>query len=273
MLQKLYFFYKINIMETNNTRVKNYVYMSVILGISSAIIAGFWYVSSYAKSVAPNRTFSISAEGKVTAVPDIAQVLFGVLTEGGKNIGGLQAENSQKANRAISYLKKNGVLEKDIKTESYNISPRYNHYACPPPKNREEGVSCPPSEIVGYSISQSISVKIRDLNKAGDLLGGVVENGANTVSGLSFTVDDPDVPQDKARKDAITRAKKKAQLLAEAGGFRLGKVISIQEGQIYNPYNNRFELYRGKGGDFASPEVEPGSQEIKLNVTITYEIR
>lgn len=259
-------------MDTNNTRVKNYVYMSVILGISSAIIAGFWYVSSYAKSIAPNRTFSVSAEGKVTAVPDIARVLFGTLTEGGKNIGDLQTENSQKASRAISYLKKNGVSEQDIKTESYNIAPRYEHYTCPSSKNTERAVSCPPSEIVGYSVSQSISVKIRDINKAGDLLGGIVENGANTVSGLSFTVDEPDVLQNKARKEAITRAKEKAQFFAEAGGFRLGKVISIQEGQVYNPYS-RFELYSGKGGDFASPEIEPGSQEIALSFTITYEIR
>jgi uncharacterized protein YggE len=232
-------------------------------------------VNSFSKSVSPERNFSVNGEGKIIAVPDIAQFSFGILTDGGKNLADLQRVNSEKSNKVIAFLKENGVDEKDIKTQSYNISPRYQHFSCPPSIKNTEIVPCPPSEIVGYTISQDISVKVRELNKTGDLVAGVIEKGANTVSGPSFTVDDPTTLQNQARKEAIIQAKDKARTIAEAGGFKIGKVISIQEGG-YFPQIFRTQIYakdEGYGGDIESPSIEPGSQEIVVNVTLTYEIK
>jgi hypothetical protein len=267
-----------------NNEIKNYLGAVIIAGIALLVIASFWYVSSFSKSVIPQRTFSASGEGKVVAVPDVIQLSFGVLTEGGKNLANLQKENTDKVNRIIAFLKENGVEEKDIKTQFYNITPRHQYFVCPPPVvtgGIATPAPCPPSEIVGYTINQSVSVKIRDkireLNKAGDIVAGVVDNGANIVSNLSFTVDDPTEPQNQARAEAITEAREKAKTIAKAGGFRLGKLISLQEQEgvfFLQPVPSYALGFDGKGGGgFAGSSIEPGSQEIRVNVTLVYEIK
>lgn len=236
------------------------------------VIAVFWYVSVYSRSVVPQHSFTVSGEGKVVAVPDIAQLSIGVLTEGGKNLAELQKQNTEKTNRIISYLKEQGIDQKDIKTEYYNISPRYQYFSCPPiPLVIETPRPCLSSEIIGYSISQNISVKVRDLGKAGNILAGAVEEGANNVSGPNFTIDNPVDFENQARGEAIKQANEKAKSMAEAGGFRLGKLISIQEG--FNGYPTPLYFEKAEGLGSAGPTIEPGSQEVSVNVTLTYEIK
>jgi len=258
-----------------STALSAFLYVSTI-AVFVLAFSGFWYVSAYSRSLTPTRSFSVQGEGKVIAVPDVAEISFGVLTEGGKNLSDLQKENTSKANRIINFLKENSIADKDIKTQYYSITPRYQYFSCPPVRILNEIAPvkpCPPQEIVGYSISQSILVKVRDLNKAGGIIGGVVERGANTVSGPTFTIDDPDSLQQKAREEAIVKAKDKARATASAGGFRLGKLVSVSEGGGF-PVPFRSFALEGSGGDVsAAPEIEPGSQEIQVNVTLVYEIR
>ena len=240
------------------------------------IIAVFWYVSAYSRSVVPERVFTVSGEGKAVAVPDIAQLSIGVLTEGGKNLTELQKQNTEKINRIISYLKEQGIDKKDIKTEYYNISPRYQSTPCPIYQQTYPEIirPCPSSpEIIGYSISQTISVKVRDLNKVGDVLAGAVERGANNVYGPNFTIDDPVGLQNQAREAAIKQAREKAKSMAKAGNFRLGKLISIQEGFYPGPIPLFEGKADGRGGIGSAPAIEPGSQDIVINITLTYEIR
>ncbi len=240
------------------------------------LIAVFWFVSAYSRSAGPEGTFSVSGEGKVVAVPDIAQISIGVLTEGGKNLNNLQEQNAEKMNSIISYLKDEDVDEKDIKTEYYNISPRYSSVSCPVILQTFPEIirPCPPDsqEIIGYTISQTISVKVRNLDKAGSVLAGAVERGANTVYGPNFTIDDPVGLQNEAREEAIKEARKKAVLMSKAGKFKLGKLVSIQEG--YSPFPVPYGLGGVEAKDISSaPVIEPGSQEIIVNVTLVYEIR
>lgn len=250
-------------------KIKITLNIFIIFGIISFVGASVWYVNSFSKSVSPSRTFSVTSEGKIIAIPDIAQLSFGVISEGGKNLSSLQKENSEKANQVITFLKEKGIEAKDIKTQSYNITPRYQHSSCLEPITEEK--PCPLSEIVGYTINQTLAVKIRDLNKIGDILSGVVEKGANIASGPNFTIDDPNQLKDQARKEAIVKAKEKAKAIAEAGGFKLGKLISLNEG-IYFPPPSPFMAKEAVGGG-VPPIIEPGSQEISVNVTLTYEIK
>ncbi len=254
--------------------VKTYLGVAGVMGITLAIAASFWYVSVYSQSVVPQRTFAVSGEGKVVVVPDVAELSFGVLTEGGKNIGVLQRENTEKANQIITFLKENNIDEKDIKSQYYNISPRYQYYSCPPPRSGEL-VPCPSSEIIGYSINQNVLVKIRDLSKAGETISGVVERGATNISGPNFIIDDPTELQNQAREEAVAKAKEKAEAIAKTTGFKRGKILAVQEGvSIPSPiyYQSvEYALGYGKGGD--APTIEPGSQEVRVSVTLTYEIR
>ena len=252
-----------------------------ILGISTiiAVLLGGFAVARIAgtfdKSIDPSslRSFAVSGEGRVVAVPDIAQFTFSVITQGGADIAKLQQDNVEKTNRVIAFLKGEGVDEKDIKTQSFHLEPRYQYFSCGP--SRIGGPeACPPPEIVGYSITQSVSVKVRDFGKVGRVLGGAVDNGANSVSQLNFTVDDPTELENEARKQAMDKARTKAEGIAEAGGFRVGQLLSIDEGGYYppQPYYERAFAADGIGGGGAVPQVEPGSQEIIVNVTLRFAI-
>lgn len=256
----------------NNT-VKSLLGVAIIIFLGVAAYNGLRYVDAYSKSIQPSsfRSFSITGEGKSVAVPDVATFTFSVITEGKKDIATLQKTNTEKVNKAIEFLKSNKIDAKDIKTDSYNLDPRYQYATCP-----TGGGVCPPPEIVGYTITQTVSVKIRDFAKIGDVLSGVIKNGANSVSQLSFTIDDPTKVQDAAREEAIAKAKVKAEMVAKAGGFSVGKLLSITEENSYPPL---YEYGRGGGAMMAKaervvpvPTIEPGSQETKITVTLTYEI-
>jgi len=233
------------------------------------------YVKTYSRVTEPTsfRSFSVDATGKAISVPDVAKFTFSVITEGGKDVAALQKTNTDQTNAAISYLKDQGVAVKDIKTAGYNINPRYQYYPC------SNTSPCRAPDITGYSVNQSVEVKVRDFGKAGTVLSGVVSNGANSVSGLTFTTDDPTAVEDDARADAIKKAQVKAESIAKAGGFTLGRLLSINEssdGSSQPPYPYAYGL--GGSNDAAvqkvsAPTIEPGSQEVNVSVSLQYEIR
>lgn len=264
-----------------DTKIKNYLGTAVIVVLAVFAYASLSYVNSYSKSIEPSsfRSFTVSGEGKVVAVPDVAQFTFGVLTEGGTDVAKIQRDNVERANKVIEFLKSKGVDAKDIKTESFSIDPRYENYNCVYPRYEtgEAPIACPPPKIVGYTVSQSVSVKIRNFDTTGDILGGAAEHGANSVSQLSFTIDEPAKVESEARAKAIAQAKEKAEAIADAGGFRVGRLLSLQEG-------GNFPMYYGKalgmGGDMGmgsvpapAPSIQPGSQDVVSNVSLVYEIR
>lgn len=254
-----------------NEQIKNALGGVMIVVAVVITYAAASYVMSYSKSVDPSsfRDFSVSGDGKAVGVPDVAQVTFSVITEGGKDIGKLQQENTAKVNAINAFVKEQGIGDKDIRTQGYSIDPRYQYFSCP-----TSGGACPPAEIVGYTINQSVQVKIRDFTKIGILLSGMVEKGANSVSQLTFAIDDPTGVQNDARAEAIVKARQKAQGLASAGGFRLGKLLSIEESLSMPAYPYPvYERAMGMGGGGVAPSIEPGSQEISVSVTLRYEIK
>lgn len=261
-----------------NQERKNNLFWGVIgFSVLMVAVSAWSYAGSYADSITPSsfRSFSVSGEGKVTAVPDVAQVNFSVLTEGNKDLGSLQQQNTEKMNKALAFLKEQGVEEKDIKTQQYNISPRYQYYSCP--AQTYSAQPCPPADIVGYSVNQNVEVKIRDFAKIGAVLGGLVENGANTVSQLVFAIDDPTAVEMEARKEAMEKAKIKAEEMAEAGDFKVGRLLGVDESNYY-PRPMMYKEALGMGGAAmdsaaAAPSIQPGSQEVTVNVMLRYEIR
>ncbi|MFA5155559.1 MAG: SIMPL domain-containing protein [Patescibacteria group bacterium] len=293
-----------------NQNLKNLLGLVGAIAILAVAYAALSYVNSYGKVIEPSsfRSFSASGEGKTTAIPDIAAFSFQVITEGGTDIAALQTQNTAKMNKAIDFVKAQGVEDKDIKTQYYNLEPRYETTSCKVVtaplilrsatedialKVEASGSSgsavamspaiapvslsqtCPPPSIVGYTITQAVNVKIRDFQKISDIMSGVIKNGANQVGSLSFTIDDQTKAQDEARAEAIKKAKAKAEAMAEAGGFKIGRLLGIQEGNIYPIYNVRsmdgMVAAKSEAVD-AAPTIQPGSQEISINVTLQYEI-
>lgn len=257
-------------------KIKNYLGIAGMVGILLVSFAAWRYTSSYDRSITPGayRTFSASGEGKIVVIPDVAQFTFRILTEGGRDLAKLEETNSTKTNSALDYLKNNDVDSKDIKTQNYDIQPRYEYSNC----GLLSSTVCPPPSIVGYTITNTVEVKVRDLKKVGDILSGVVANGANGVYGLQFTLDNPESAKALARKEAMNLAKEKAKQIAKDGGFGMGELTGIQinDGSEYYP-----QYAYGMGGDSmmkessvaSAPRIEAGSKDVKVTVTLTYEIK
>jgi len=279
-----------------NQTTKNVMGWAIAVAVIATGYAGLSYVSSYGKAIQPSsfRSFSVSGQGKAIAIPDVAEFTFTVVTQGGKDVASLQSQNTTAANKAIAFVKSKGVADKDIKTQYYNVSPDYQTYNCSIVPQTYGGTSasaggtviapsmpvvrpCPPASIVGYTVTQSVDVKIRDFTTIGDIMSGVVTNGANQVGQLSFTLDDPTVVQNQAEADAIAKAKTEAQAVAKAGGFTIGRLLGIQTG------NNQYPIYSYASGVGAmdsvsvkavpAPAIQVGSQEVNMTVTLQYEIQ
>lgn len=234
---------------------------------------------------AEKKTISVSAEGKLSAVPDIASLTLSVIIED-KDPKKVESENSKKANGIIDFVKSLGVKSEDIKTSNYSLTPKYYYpydYPRIPCPLESEVISpkpflCPPkfSLIIGYELNQSISLKIRDFKIIGSVISGSIEAGANQISGVSFSIEDPDKLKNEAKKLAIESAKEKAKELAKSAGVRLGRVVSFSEGEIFSP-QPRF-LEAGTVGAFKSesavlPQIEPGSEEVRATMSVIFEIK
>lgn len=223
--------------------------------------------------VSATNTITVSGEGEANAVPDTATFSVTV-QETAKDVKTAQDAASKKSNAVVDYLKGEGIADKDIQTADYSVYPQYEYSSavC-------SGGYCPPGKqtLTGYQVSQTITVKVRDTEKAGDLLSGVGAKGVSQVSGLSFTIDDEDALQQEARDEAIAKAKGKAEQLARSLGVHIVRVVGFSENGSYPmPY-----AY-GRGGVAmdametkaqSAPALPTGENKIISNVTITYEIR
>ncbi len=257
-----------------NENTKNYLGWALIIGALAVGLAALGYVGAYRHSLTTmSPSFMVSGEGRVIATPDIARLTFGVTTEGGQDLAALQNENTIRVNKAIEFVKSQGVLAADIQTETYQVSPRYQYCNRVGPTGEQ---LCPPQSIVGYTVEQNVALKIRDFADINAILTGVVQNGANRVWGLQFTVDDPTEFENEARAEAIAKAQAKAEAVADAGDFRLGQLLAIDEG-FYPIYGKAYDMaanegYGGMGGA-PLPTIEPGSSEIVVSVNLRYAIK
>jgi len=204
-------------------------------------------------------TMAFAGEGKVYAKPDIAVVNLSVVAEG-KYIKDVQDRNTKKMNGVIDFLKSFGIEEKDIKTTNYNINSKYVY---------QEGVA---PWISGYEISQTLEVKIRNLEKIGEILEKSVGVGINQVNSLYFWVDKDDDLKDQARKLAIEDAKKKAEKSASQLGVKLIKIIGFSENIYGYPVYGGYKEYGIGGGGGEIPNIQTGENEITVSVTVIYKI-
>jgi uncharacterized protein len=209
--------------------------------------------------------FSVSGSGTVYAKADIANINVGVKTGPKKTAAEATQESTNKMNSIISELKKLGIDEKDIKTSDYNLSPVYNW-------TEVRG-----QELIGYEISQTLVLKIRDLNKIGDVIAKTTEQGANQIGDISFTIDDEFALKNQAREMAIQKAKEKAALIAAQSGMKLGSIKNVSEGSDAVPYptysNAKLDAAAGGKETLTAPAIQTGQNEIKIEVTLTYDVK
>lgn len=226
------------------------------------------------QEIETKNTITFSGTGEVYAKPDLAITTFSVVTEA-KTVTEAMKENNEKMSAITKFVKDSGVEDKDLKTTYFYISPRYEY-------NKECALSssyCPydgTRVLVGYEITQSLQVKIRDLTKIGGIVQGATDAGANQGGDLQFTIDNEDELKNQARNAAIKEAKTKAQDLASQLGVKLVRIISFSENNVYPYYDYKAVAVpsaAGMGGEEAVAQVETGENKIEATVNITYEIR
>lgn len=216
---------------------------------------------------------TISGEGEVTARPDIGSFNFGVRGEG-DDAAAAQEQSAQAMNEIMTYLEEAGVAEADIKTDNYNLNPRYNWIERPC-----TGGVCPGGErvIEGYEAYQTVTVKVRDLDQSGELISGVGSRGATNVSSLQFTIDDPANLEAEARALAIEDAKAKAEVLADDLDVKIVELTNFYEegdrGGYPEPYMARSEMAMDEAVANTAPSMPTGEDTITKRVNLTYKVK
>jgi uncharacterized protein YggE len=285
------------------TKFWNVATAFVVVLIFAAVIAAIKVAESipYTNGNNPNQnTITVSGTGDTYAVPDVATFTFTV-SDTEKTVVAAQTKATTEANSALAVVRAAGVADKDIQTEYYSINPQYEYQnaVCPQPAVYNSSASsgsgsvssgamptiapapptsiyCPPNKevLTGYQVSESISVKLRDLSKAGSLLVSLGSAGVSDLNGPSFTVDNPDAVQASARAKAIADAQSKAQELAKELGVRIVRVQSFNDNSGGYAYPMVTMASNASVGAAApAPEVPAGQQKVTDNVSITYEIQ
>ena len=209
-------------------------------------------------SVSAENTITVSASGKVTAVPDMATITFSITTEG-KDVKTAQDKNSQDANKVVEKLKELGVEEKSIKTSNYNIYPQYDYDA-------QAG-----NRISGYTVDTTLTVSDIKIEDAGNVISQCVDAGINSMNNISYFCSSYDDAYNEALKEAIANADTKAQALAEASGKKIVEIKNISEGYQNTSLQYRSGSVMKNSLEAASDAViMPGESDIVANVTVTY---
>ncbi len=222
---------------------------------------------------------SVTGHGEVQAVPDIAKFYF-TITKEAKTVKEAQDMVAVVEKSSIDALKELGVLEKDIQANNTNFYPKYEYQSPGGARLACNQWGCPPSAgkqvVIGYEASESITVKVRDTDKSGDIQQALGTLGVTNLNGPDFSIDDEEALKVSARREAINNAKDKAKMLAKDLGVRLGRISSFSETGNYYPMYAKLEMASAQdasAGNTAPAILPKGENTISSDVTINYEIR
>ena len=205
----------------------------------------------------PRSTISVVGEGRVLVQPDVANVSLGVESTA-PTLTQAQDEANTRMQAVVDALLAQGVARDDVRTSRLSVGPVYD------PRDA--------SQLRGYRAANSVQVKLRDLGRAGAIVDAVTAAGANRVDGISFAVDDPTGPKDQARAQALANARAKADQLASLAGVRIVGVKAISESDASSrPMPAERAAPAALAAPAAAPPpVEPGTQEVRTQVSVTY---
>ena len=213
--------------------------------------------AAWAQQAPQAAQITVTGEAAVQAVPDMATVSLGVTTVAATAAEAMAANTAALA-QVIERLKAAGIEPRDLQTASLSLNPNWTGYDS----------SNQPQTITGYTASNQLSVRVRDVSKLGAVLDAAITDGANTLNGISFELAEPRPVLDQARKAATEDARARAELLAAAAGVKLGRVLSISEG---GGYGGPMPMFKADAASAPVP-VEAGEIGLSAAVTVTFEI-
>ncbi len=217
-------------------------------------------LAAFAQSTAQDRVITVTGEGIVAAVPDLAFVSLGV-SQQAETAGAAMDAMTASMTAVMERLASTGIPPVDIQTGQLTLDPVYSN-------SSYDSVGAP--EVVGYTATTMVEVRVSDIATVGSVLDAVVQDGANRLAGVRFDLADRGPAMDEARKRAVADAQGRAALFAQASGVTLGALITLTEQSAYvNPapmFDTRME------GVSADVQVSGGQVSLQAMVTMVYAI-
>jgi uncharacterized protein YggE len=239
--------------------MRNLFLTAVALGAAVPVAAG-------AQPTAPTQVVAgtkldVSATGKVTRVPDVAIISAGVVSRAATAVAAIQ-QNANRMERVRAALKRAGIEDRDVQTGSINLNPEYRYEQNQAPK------------LVGYTASNQLNVRFRDIRNSGKILDALVAEGANQINGPTLTIDKPEAALDEARAKAIAVGRARAELYARSLGMRVARLLSVSETGGYQmpppmPVMMRAEM----AAQAADTKIEAGEQELQVTLAMSFELQ
>jgi uncharacterized protein YggE len=237
--------------------MRNAVFGALMLGALSWTAPAAAQQASITQTIAGTR-LDINATGDVTRVPDIAIISAGVVTRSATATGALQ-EAADRMQRVATALRRAGVEERDIQTGTISLNPEYRY-----PENQSP-------QLTGYSASNQLTIRFRDIRNSGKILDALVAEGANQINGPNLTIDKPEAALDEARAKAIAIGRARADLYARSLGMRVTRIVSVNEsGGSYPP---PIPVMMEARAASAMTKIEPGEQKLQVSVAMTFELQ
>ena len=232
---------------------------ALMLGASVLPGAAIAQQASITQSIAGTR-LDITATGEVTRVPDIAVITAGVVARAPTASAALQ-DSATRMQRVLAALKRAGVADRDIQTSNVSLNPEYRY-----PENQSP-------KLTGYTASNNVSIRFRDIRASGRILDALVGEGANQINGPSLTIDQPEAALDEARAKAVAMGRERAQLYARSLGMRVARLVAISESGGSYPVPPPMPMYARAEAAQAKTAIEPGEQKLQVTLSMTFELQ
>ncbi|MEO5611849.1 MAG: SIMPL domain-containing protein [Sphingomicrobium sp.] len=215
--------------------------------------------ATFAQSIAGTK-LDITATGEVTRVPDVAIISAGVVTRSTTATGAIQ-ENADRMEKVRGALKRAGIADKDIQTSNISLNPEYRYENNQPP------------QLTGYTATNQVSIRFRDIRNSGRILDALVSQGANQINGPNLTIDHPESALDEARAKAATAGRARAELYARALGMRVVRLLSVSESGGYSSPPPMPVVMEARAMDAAQTKIDPGEQKLQVSLAMTFELQ
>jgi uncharacterized protein len=239
--------------------MKQILLAALMLGAATLPAAADAQQASITQTIAGTR-LDINAVGEVTRVPDVAIISAGVVSRSPTATAALQ-DAANRMGRVLAALKRAGVADRDIQTSSVNLNAEYRY-----PENQAP-------QLVGYTATNTVTVRFRDIRSSGKILDALVGEGANQISGPNLVVDKPEAALDEARAKAIAVGRARADLYARSLGMRVARVVSMSESGGYAvPPPPPMPMMMARG-ERDSTSIQPGEQKLQVNLAMTFELQ
>jgi uncharacterized protein YggE len=233
---------------------------ALLLGAASLPTACYAQQTPSITQTIAGARLDISATGEVTRVPDIAIISAGVVSRSATATGALQ-DAADRMQRVLAALKRAGVADRDVQTSNISLNPEYRYVENQPP------------QLTGYTASNQLTIRFRDIRNSGKILDALVSQGANQISGPSLTIDKPEAALDEARARAVSAGRARAELYARSLGMRIVRVVSVSESGGYAAPPPMPMYARAEIAQAADTKIVPGEQKLEVTLAMTFELQ